>query len=570
MGNMIKIQWHYLGLAGLVFTLSQPLAIAEDLDHSNSAAGQEKRISAMDDFMNRYFMKDSPIRAAEERSTPMAEADLVVHFFQQGPEGNGVFKELKVLSGKRCEKSEDMEFAMRWERGADGVLRPTDATMMVGPHYSFKNRVDKKGLYDRYNIPQPLMGEYSPFGLEAGDFSSAFAGEEFQKFTSNGKLQVTTLLDQSSDSEMKFKITEPGRAPYNTTVDLQDDAYLKTGFGRASLMPFAVKFTPKNTPFDGKNAPLFTDKTWLRRDDDGTAIHGADKHHLCCRPDNAGSAGCARVNSTFAKRTFEAFRKHLEDNGAVVSDEGNLYIQEREVEDSKGRHVADKLVDTPENLKNIKALLALRSKTSIKGLVMTSPVGMAKFYRSRNLALWNEVQKAYQEHKLGPELTQLFDKTEAIKGQIIKLIKAKGDQATIDNLKAINKDLISKYEDIVKTTAESPRTLFSDLHPSVQKTYLNNKQALLYEKIARDNPSEANKPMSDLTKEELDLYAANKADTHHAVGRALEEFYDLQYGKDIPQKCLDQIAAFKEYKPATPKKAIPVVEPKVLKAIPIQ
>jgi len=574
MGNIKLSNKHWFFMLSL---MASPSAFSQD-SHSDEAAMGEQPISAMDDFVNRYFMEDSYERRAEERSPTMAESDLVVHFFQQGPDNKGFFPQLQTLSGDSCEDSSDMEFATRWERDLDNNLKLKDATIMVGPSYSFKSRTSK-GKHLRHNIPQPLIGEFSAFGIEAGKFSRSFAGKEFQEQLDSGQMRVTTLLDESNDKELSFEVEEPGRTPKRQTIDLTESAYLRTSAGYASLMPYSVFFTPKHTPFEKNDNPLITDKRWLRRNDFGTAIHGADKKHLLCRPNDvtAGSAGCGRVNSSFARRTFDSFRLYLESQGGVVTGEGNLYIHETPVRDENGRHIADKFVDTPDNLKNIKAILALRRNSSIKGFVPTSANEMVKHYESLRLPTWREVESAHRQGELSADLTQIMDERNQIIRKLSASRRRKGNENKTAELQSKLNELSAKYVEHVKHVAQAPDTRFEDLHPSVQKMYLVEKQANLYREIAKNDPAKADIPMNAPNSEELSMYRSNEKQLYSVIADALEEYYAMHYGENVPRKCQEQIRAYRNHVPQeTPaRRAIPVnpqrnSEVRVLRAIPVE
>ena len=581
-----------------IFSWQLDTAIANE-GHSESAGPEDKEqpVSPMEDYLNKYFAEGSPERAAEERSTPMSEADLVVHFFQQGPTGKGAFPEFQVLSGKKCSISSDMEFAARWERNDQGQLQLKDTTLMVGPSYGFKNRTHK-GKHRRYNIPQPLIGEYSPFGLEAGKYSRSFAGKEFQDLTRSGQLQIETLLEESDDKSLKFKVTEPGRTPYVQRANLNSSAYLRTRVGTASLMPYSVKFTPKNTPLS-TDTDFLTSKRWQVQNDSGTAIHGADKGHIACRPDNnAGSAGCSRVTSSFAKRTFDAFSEYITDAGGQVSDSGSFHIPERSVRDENGKHVADKLIDSPQHLKNLKAMLKLRRSTSIKGFVPDSPNSMIDHYNSMRVEAWNEVVASHKKGELSNEVSTHVRNILASGSKIEKLQtsqnealekynkhkdgkskrkqkkaaeaaqKYNADKAEISRIAATRSLHQAKFRDHVKHVAKSPNTLFNDLHPSVQKSYLINQQAERYKAVGMKDPSKADKPMLELDAEEAAIYDDNKVDLYNSLADALESYYGIQYGEDVPKKCQDQISRYRQYR--KPARALPVNEDDFIpRAIPL-
>jgi len=374
---------------------------------------------SVSEYIKQYYAKGSPLKAEDTREVSMSEAEFVVHLFQKGPGGESFFPNATILSGDQCEKAETMEFATRWQRDENRQLQLVDADLMVSPAYDLKSRdtAEKKKIY---NLPEPIIGTLTPIHIEIGDYSLAFTDANYKVRLADKLIQVESVYSPNEPKDSHFvsfriKTRKSADLPFEekiVRIDTQKKAELavvdpldnKKVF-KATLMPYAVHFKKKGETL------LEEAKQWGVVSSSGTALHGADWEHIQPRgAENIGSAGCARLQSRFARGIWESMKSLLEGYGGKVDEAGQLSINETDYTDPTTGRKGEKIDEDEQNFKNLMALHDLRKNVQIKGFMKAS---LETMYQDAVARMFEGVDLARSEYDEASRIIGQVDQSRA-------------------------------------------------------------------------------------------------------------------------------------------------------------
>jgi hypothetical protein len=460
------------------------------------------------------------------------------------------------MTGDRCEKERPLEFGVRWERNPEtNELEIAQSTMMVAPAYEFKRRTTENN--DEFlSLPDMLIGELGPTKLEAGDFSATYAPPALRQLINSGRVKVEPLplADQTNPNLLKFKITtrtRNGERVEIKTVNVNASAVLNirdpdTGANLgATLMPYAVHFQPRSTPY-------FQSERWQPADATGTALHGADWEHITCR-----------WSGNIASATYRRMADRIQSHGGAVGAGGMmLELDSTELRDpATGRLTGTRMVESQQNAANIDAMLGLRKETQIKAFMPASLNALSAHYQAKATEAWSML---YEQLDTGTDLGEFGDRLywrreafrrEATKREELSRLQANIPQSnffnrrtnTLNRIAQLNSEIVELQQyNVAGATAflERMNQVAKEqgreaLPGAMQNFYvLIKKNNGLKEQIAAAGAN-ADRAAYEPSGDENSMYYQKKnyAMLWDSLADSIERYYDNRFGDRVPAAC---------------------------------
>jgi hypothetical protein len=248
-----------------------------------------------------------------------------------------------------------------------------------------------------------------------------------------------------------------------------------------------------------------------------------------------------------------AIRNHLEKNGAKPLLNGSsVDVFEKDIE-RDGKLVGQKLIENPDNVANLNALLKSREKISIAGFLAATPTQMLDYYNRASVAQWQKVfNQPINTKEMGP-LQNTYEQYLQKRGELFAIYDqrrhyAKGSPQWSSFEGVVNSkknETLAITNSLVNGLSALDETRRSLLDPELQKLVALNRKIQEFKKIVND-PNRAFKPVYDIDAETRAFYSnnENKADLYEKAARAMYDYYKLHFAGQIPLGCQDHLKSY--------------------------